>query len=693
MQLPLAYFDASVIEEVPIDLWRQVFDDVGWLATLDSKRQTFTHADVLDAFEHDDPTDDLLQAIEVLHTLGTEAGRDAIVSAMNDRRVPLETLAASTGSAEFATHLFLAQRSDASLADVFARAQAQVQEGADHRRYNEFVGTEARVVTNLNAKAEALRGEMLRYCQESDLGDHVQVRAFENDGTYVFHVIRGHRVRKPLAVLPGRSVRGTIEYRPVHADLLQYDAAVGRLRIAARAASMVEVYCHVLGRVLFDDEMFFAGEPVCNLKVLQEKGRAAFEDHGVPGVGRVWMTECLWERGDRDLLHIRSTDCFRNVEELRLPLSEGQLVQVKLKFEVVGKSTRPVTVTVRAPSRIEVSQKRHERIVDQLLTKLGIRNPPRGDTEIDLWSLHPWRHPAQVWRMLFGSDTDMLVQCGVLVPIQLDAIPSRQHIDGGHVLDAQPLPSGEFYGVSRAPEIPSRSLSSTDLDALKLDPEQLRLYLRSRFETTGGSATPWAGDELLDLGLIKVGDVSVHLTYSLRQPPRGTGNTLRMCAAGESFALLVPSSRYSGSELPVVMVGRCLPSRGSVVRGIVATCALTGVPAVFSAPEGTRLVVDTRHGQVWVDGLEISGLRPGSHPFRFVETLAKKSPAVVSMKDLTDELSGARKDGDTTARQAKLAAKKHISDAMARAGRTFDEDPFPSAQTGCYRCVLVAYVV
>jgi hypothetical protein len=59
---------------------------------------------------------------------------------------------------------------------------------------------------------------------------------------------------------------------------------------------------------------------------------------------------------------------------------------------------------------------------------------------------------------------------------------------------------------------------------------------------------------------------------------------------------------------------------------------------------------------------------------------------------LTNELSGARKDGDTTARQAKTAAKKHISAAMAKAGRTLDDDPFPNAQTGYYRCALLSYV-
>ncbi|MGH7603319.1 MAG: hypothetical protein ACRENK_04885, partial [Gemmatimonadaceae bacterium] len=75
MQLAFAFFDAAVIEEVPIDLWREVFDATGWPAALTSKRASFTHEDVLPALQ-DSPSDSLLQALETLHTLGTEAGRE-----------------------------------------------------------------------------------------------------------------------------------------------------------------------------------------------------------------------------------------------------------------------------------------------------------------------------------------------------------------------------------------------------------------------------------------------------------------------------------------------------------------------------------------------------------------------------------------------------------------------------------------
>ena len=223
---------------------------------------------------------------------------------------------------------------------------------------------------------------------------------------------------------------------------------VGRLRIAARAASIIDFYRRTLGHILFGDERFFTGDPVCSLAVLQERGRAALENHNVFLVGRIRLTECLWERGDRNLIQFRSADCFRTIEELRLPLTEGTLIQAKLKVEVIGKSARPVTVNVRVPSRIEVSQKTHEDLIDRVLTAIGIRTVAPPNARQDLWSLHPWRHPIAVWRGLFGAEIDTLVRSRVLLPVQLESVPHPAHPAAGRIVSAQQLSDGEFYGIS-----------------------------------------------------------------------------------------------------------------------------------------------------------------------------------------------------------------------------------------------------
>jgi hypothetical protein len=554
------------------------------------------------------------------------------------------------------------------------------------------MGKEARSIRNLMASRDALLDETKRYCKEQDLGDHVQIKAFEDDEISVFQVIRSHHMKKPLAVIPGHEARATIAYRPVHGDTLRYDATIGRLRISVRAASMVDYYRKALGLSLFGDPMFFTGEAVCSLQVLQQLGRAALEGHTTSGIGRVRMTECLWERGDGDLLQIRSDDCFRNIEELKLPLAEGNLVQAKLKLEVVGRSTRPVTVNIRVPSRIEVSNKNYDQLVDEFLSAVKVRSTKERSPEIDLWSLHPWRHPVENWRAIFGSATDILIQSGVLVPIRLSSAKNPDHGGAGQVLRAHPMGKGEFYGVSQAPEIPSRSLSATDLDGFEMSPEQLRLYLRDHLGLTGTS-TCWDGSELLDLGVLEIGERQFRLIYALRRPPVGSGDRIRARATEAYQVLLVPTSVNEEFELAKVILRGAISPPKQVIRGVIAACGLTAaVPAIYTAPEGSRLVIDTRIGLVWIDGVPIPGLRPGTHPFRIVEALARVCPSPVSMEDLTKELSKAREDGDTTARVAKAAALKSISAAMAASGRAFDKDLFVSGPTGFYRCTMQAHV-
>jgi hypothetical protein len=136
-----------------------------------------------------------------------------------------------------------------------------------------------------------------------------------------------------------------------------------------------------------------------------------------------------------------------------------------------------------------------------------------------------------VWRSLFGADTDKLVREQVLVPVQLASVEHPDHPDAGRVLEAHPVSDGDFYGVSRVPDIPSRSLTATDLDGLELAPEQLRLYFRSKFGIANGGAV-WDKGEFLNLGVIRVGDNYLHLFYALQSPLPGVGDKVRARAAG-----------------------------------------------------------------------------------------------------------------------------------------------------------------
>ena len=695
MDLPLIYLDAAAIEEVPLALWRKAFETLGWPASLRDQEATFTHVDVQDAIRKDDLADNVIQALEILHMLGTEAGREAITSVMSQRGTQLSELPGGASERELAMRLYLAQRDNASLADVLARAQTQVQEAGDRRRYNEFLAKKPRTVGDLQRHREMLRVSVLRHCQDSDLGDHVQVEAFEDDGIYVFSILHSDRMKKPLAVIPGHAARAVIPFRPVHGDILRYEVSLGRLRIAARAPSMVEFYRVTFGSVFFNDKEFFSGDSVCSLTVLQQNGRAALDKHGVFGVSKVRLTECVWECGDRSRLVLCDQDCFDLIERHRLSLAEGTLVQAKLKVDVIGRSTRPVVVTVRVPSRIEISQKRHERLIDNLLGAIGIRTaaPPRN--QLDIWSLFPWRHDLKVWRVVFGATTDTLVRLGVLRRIQLQAVPHPDHANAGRVLRVEQLSEWDFHGVSEVAEVPSRSLSATDVEGLELAPELFRQYLRTTLGITEGGAVWGPNDDLLELGWFPVGDERLYLAYAIRQPRRDIGDGLRAHAGGAHVVLLTPASQFKESELPTVTLSSAIPFKHQIISDGTAACGLADrLPAIVHAPEAAELVVDKKLKKVWVGGNEVRGLSPDSQQFRFVEMLAEAKGARVSSDMITQALSAARlqTDGTTTARQAKSRAKNRIVEELKAAASDDTSDPFPSAGTGFYRCRLRCFV-
>ena len=691
MQIPLAFADPSIIEEVSLSLWCELFDTLGWPTSLVNKKDSLTHEEIMSAFRNDTLSDELLQAIETIHDLGAPRGRETITSMLADRQIPTSTLPQGFGERETALHLFLAQRNDGVLAEVFSRAQVQIHDG-NHRRYNDFIGKRAENIRNSHAKTNELGHVILEYCKKEDLGKHVEVRVFDDDdGVYHFQIMRSHHTRTPLAVLEGSASRAKIEFRPVHADHISYEPKLGRIRITARAASIIQFYCKAFGYVMFKDDTFFDGSAVCSLRVLQDRGRAALENHGVFGVGRVWMTECIWERGDREKLNFRATDCFDSIESLNIPFSEGQIIQAKFKIMVTEKSSRPVTVTVRIPSRIEVTQVRHESLINEVLDTIGIRNIRPNSPAHNIWTLYPWRQPIGIWRDCFGTDTELLATNGVLKKTILNSIEPPLNLGAGHILQVEQISNVEYLGISQTPEIPSRSLSVTDLDGLELVVSAFQNHLRQILGITSNAAPFLQDSWFLDLGVLHIDGYDFRIFYAIRQPPSNAATGHNIVSTGSTNILLLPTGIKEPTGITEILLDKTLPNQQRVVRDIIAATNLTGqVSALVTAPPRARLVVDNRLKKVWFDKIEIAGLKAGTQPYRFVMILAKNYPESINSYDLTKKLSDSRTDGDQTARSAKAAASKHIKAAIEAQGLSF-ENPFKT-ENNSYRLTIPAYI-
>lgn len=690
MQLPLAYLDASAIEEIPLEVWSDLFERVGWPGSVRPDR--FDHDSIRDSLQRDEPSDQLLLALEAIHSLGTGEGREALLEAVGDRCVAVERLPSDCGDREFAARLFVLQLSESDVSDAFVRAQIRIHAAGQHATINEFRGIEAKPIASAKTARRSLENLVLSHCAENDLGDHVQVDAFEDDGCHVFQVIHSDRTKKPIAIVEGNSARSMIQFRPVHCDLIRYDAVSGRLQIAAKRAGMVRQYVRLSGEAFFGDPAFFDGEAACTLAPLQERGRAALDAHEVPGVGRVRMTECAWERGDRNVHRMRSKDCFKDIDDLDLPVkTEGTLIEAKLKIDVAQKGSRPVSVVIRIPSKVKVSNTRHEPLVYRYLQAVGIRSRSVPKGPLDLWSLHPWRHPTAVWRAALGDRVDDFVREGVLEAVTLDSVRSPDAPDAGSVLEVHPVDENESYGVSVEPEITSRSLSPTDLDGLELNPDKLRGFLRSKMGTADDLRSSGVNG-VVDLGTVRIGDFDFRPFYLICTPRQGIGDRLRRAAGGARVVVLVPQGRTTGSELAEAELECAVPSKAEVERRLVLASGLKDqLPAIHHAPAGSRLVVDTQRGTVWVDSVIVDGLKDDTQPFNFVLELARACPYGIPSAELSQRIASGRDDETTAARQAKRVAKKAIAEALANAGKEPLEDPFPNLSKS-YRCTLPTYV-
>ena len=202
-------------------------------------------------------------------------------------------------------------------------------------------------------------------------------------------------------------------------------------------------------------------------------------------------------------------------------------------------------------------------------------------------------------------------------------------------------------------------------------------HLRQVLAITG-NAIPWSGDGwFLDLGVSTSDEHQFRLLYALRQPPQGAAADIKKISASTTAVLLLPRGLRDSTGITEVLLDLPLPDRTRVLRDIIAASNLTGqVPALLTAPPRARLVVDTRLGKIWFDGIEISDLKPGTQPFRFVEILARNAPAVVNKHELAAQLSAGRStDGGQTVRSAKMTANKTIKAAL-EAKRLGFEAPF-----------------
>lgn len=662
MRLPSAFQDITTIMEVPVETWRALFD-----AAREETRLvdgTLTHDRIHESLTNEANSSELIDALDALHELGTDRGRELLEEAADDQPLDLK-IGPNESAREIAARVWIESRKSTPHAEVLVRARLHARETGPLRRTHEFAGKAPG--RRCKFDREQLRVELAPLVASLMKSNVVAVYRTTHETETMFEILRGDPMKKVVVVK--EDVRPEIlSFRPAASDQIRYDAVTGRLGIATRSLRLLTAYREVFGKLLAGDHEFFAGENICTLKPLQERGNDLFLHHSVHEVSGVDVVELLWRRGDRDKVWVRSNDCFRVLKDLhaRLKSGEGELIEARLRVTFAGGGRRGI-VSIKVPNRIEYSDPRYQHAAEKLLDEVGIRGT-FGDEDRplrDLWSLHPWRHPAEEWRFHVGPDFERLVKAKVFLPTRLDAATHPDHVDAPGALDVHRLPDDQLVGISDDPAVSIRTLSPSDVDGLELDVQRVAKNVQRALELNGPVTEVEPG--LLCIGSRELAaGISPTIHLALREPSPGGLAALRERCKGLA-AVIVPPNRSLPDGIP--FVGCRLPGGpfDRVWEQIVDRLGVRDrVPPHIWLAGRAEFVICTSRQAAWMNGKVVEGLRPGGHPFRFAVAVARASGGVVPKEALHKMLSAT--PDDQVVKHAKRDAQEALKAALKAAG-------------------------
>jgi hypothetical protein len=644
--------------EVTLPTWRRVFEAAREATRLRAARgKGPTYEQIWRSLTDDPPAGELLDALEVIAELGTEAGRDLLRQAADDRRLSLGATD-DEPARELAARVWVESRRRAPVAEVLVRARVNSHEAGHNRTYREFVGKSARALASLDR--QHLLDAVVAWCREKQRSEAVEVYVYRRDAEWRSEILRGDPVKRVVEIRDGRP--DILNFRPAAADHLRYETDTGRLGIATRSPRLLQMYREVVGLLVARDARFFASEAICTLRPLQEQGRALFERRPTPGVLRVDVVELCWRRGDRDKVWVRGRDCFQVLADLGARLGEGELIEAKLAMSFAG-GGRLGFVSIKVPNRIEIKAGARERLVEQLLDEAGLRGA-FGDAEAprDVWSSFPWRMSEEGWRRRVGRDFDRLVRNKTLRPARLETVNHPDHPAALGTLTVRHLDASASVGVSDDPAVALRTLAPAELAGYDVDVERVAHEIGDVLGLGGAKGELASG--LWALGHRAFAPaIALSVFLASRWPSRDVGAYLREASRGARVVLLVPSG--CACDLDVAQVECRLPV-GPYDFLLEAIIRKLGLQAEVPPPVWVRddLILDERRKIAWFKQIELTRLRPDSQPFFFALEVARAAGRVVTKEALNASLSRARRDDDV--------AKKAKADFLAAVKLSFE---------------------
>ena len=168
-----------------------------------------------------------------------------------------------------------------------------------------------------------------------------------------------------------------VEYRPQQFDRAIYDRRSGILRITARDALTVRMYCQGFGLFLFGEIGWFDPGGVLCFNPLLTHGRSAIVP--TPGLTDVQLTELTLQLPydhHRSRVIVRANDVLEVLAEYgAIRLRDGEIVGAKLRLRYAS-GGRPRKVELRAPNLVKYDWRRDEAITRTFLEERGFLSGP-----------------------------------------------------------------------------------------------------------------------------------------------------------------------------------------------------------------------------------------------------------------------------------------------------------------------------
>jgi hypothetical protein len=663
----LTLFDPVIVEEVPIEWWRKVFAIAGYPAGLSTKN--LTHPKIIELAPTAADNVRLWDFIQALHDLGSEDGTESIFLAAQTSGFSTEGWPANEVPRVRAVRLWVEQHQNERLRQVMLASQVHAVERGRRPPVHEFVGQSASTVRHRPKDLErAIEDAMHEVCDIHLLGTHVEARVRADDDELVCHIVHGSRLLQPMAETK-EGGRRLLVYRPVQVDTVRYEFETARLKISCRSATLVPSIQELFGKVLFGDPKFFQNGEACTLEPLR-RGEVALAAHEVSTITGAKLVQASFRFG-KHRLQMRGPDCFEHMKQIGFRVGESELYEGKIEIRFAGRKVEKCSVLVRAPNRIDFKRDAHEKDVERYLEQIGVRIVADKQSDQNLWTLFPWRHPLSRWRAVLGGEADRACREGILKSIGLEFVrrPDRQG-------DPNPIEvvdvGGVRVGISADEDVGARVLSDTDIQGMELDFGKLTNEIARSLSLVEG-AMRLEHEGFADLGKRALGSTEIRVFLMAREPTAdrpAVARRIRATAGTAHPVVIVPPGLSAGTGL--LEVEQLVPSSGyeHVLRAAVAELRLESqVPAIEFAPRDRRLVVDEVFSKVWLDGLPLEALKAGDQPYKLIAALAAAGGACVGRTELAGILSPARTD-EGGPKMAKSRLLKAIAASMKAAGRT-----------------------